>query len=503
MNPDKAAGIDNLSGKRLKDGASILVKPISKICNLSIKYSLFPTDCQIAKLKPLFKKGSTTHPKNYCPISLLPLISKIIEKVIHDQTQEFLDTNKILFKFQSGFRKGYSTDSCPSYLNNKIAAGFESGLHTGMILIDFQKAFDTINHEILIKKMECLGFSKDITLWFKSYLSNRKFKVNLNQIFSEPGNLLCGVPQGSILGPLLFLLYINDMPQSVNCELLLYADDTCLIFQHNDIKEIENQLNKKFSLICDWFVDNKLSIHFGEDKTKSILFSSKRKIKKASPLNIQYKDIEIKQYSKVTYIGCILDETLSGESTAIHVINKVNSRLRFLYKQNKFLDIPLRRLLCNAMIQPFFDYACNAWYPNLNKKLKKRLQAAQNKCIRFCLKLGDSTNIETIEFEKINWLPIQERVNQCALSRFINFILMLLPNTWMKYFLRQNVTEFLHVTPFKKLKLPHRKANQGLRALSYVGPFLWNKLDNSLKMSASSNTFKHNLENQYFRINNN
>ena len=106
MNPDKAAGIDNLSGKFLKDGASILAKPISKICNLSKKYSIFPTDCQIAKLKPLFKKGSTTHPKNYRLISLLPLISKIIEKVIHDQTQEFLDANKVLFKFQSGCRKG-------------------------------------------------------------------------------------------------------------------------------------------------------------------------------------------------------------------------------------------------------------------------------------------------------------------------------------------------------------------------------------------------------------
>lgn len=230
----------------------------------------------------------------------------IIEKVIHDQIQEFLDTNKILYKFQSGFRKGYSF-----VLNNKIATGFESGLHTGMILIDLQKAFDTINHEILINKMVFLGFSKGVALLFKSYLSSRKFKVNLNQTFSEPGNLLCGVPQGSILGPLLFLPYINDMPQSVNCELLLYADDTCLIFQHNDIKEIEIQLNKNFSLIGDWFVDNKLSILFGEDKIKSILFSSERKIKKARPLNIQ--DFKIKQYSKVTYLGCILDEKLSGD----------------------------------------------------------------------------------------------------------------------------------------------------------------------------------------------
>ena len=134
------------------------------------------------------------------------------------------------------------------------------------------------------------------------------------------------------------------MPQAVKCELLLYARDSCLIFRHNDLKEIEIQLNKNFSLICDWFVDNKLSIHFGEDKTKSILFSSKRKIKKASPLNIQYKDIKIKQYTKVTCLGYILDETLSGKYMAIYVINKVNSRLRFLYRQKIFLDIPPRTM---------------------------------------------------------------------------------------------------------------------------------------------------------------
>ena len=168
--------------------------------------------------------------------------------MIHDQTQAFLDENKILYRIQSGFRKHFSTDSCLSYLNNKIATGFESGLHTGMILIDLQKAFYTINHEIFINKMEFLGFSKEVILWFKSYLSYRKFKVNLNKYLSKPGQLLCGVPQGFILGPFLFLLYINDMRQAVNCELFLYGDDTCLIFQHSDINETEIQLNKNFDM---------------------------------------------------------------------------------------------------------------------------------------------------------------------------------------------------------------------------------------------------------------
>ena len=117
------------------------------------------------------------------------------------------------------------------------------------------------------------------------------------------------------------------------------------------------------------FTEN-VSIHFGEDKAKSILFGSKHKIEKSKPLNIQYNDFKIKQYSRFTYLGCISDETASGESVAINVINKINSRLRFLYRQDRFLNFPLPRLLCNAMIQPFFDYACNAWYPNVNKKIE-------------------------------------------------------------------------------------------------------------------------------------
>ena len=267
-----------------------------------------------------------------------------------------------------------------------------------MILIDLQKAFDTVNHDILLKKMEFIGFSEETTKWFKSYLPNRKFKVHIKNTFSEPENLICGVLQGSILGPLLFLLYINDMPQAADCELFLCADDTCLISQHKDITEIESALNKNFSMPCDWFVDNKLSVHFGEDKTKSILFGSKQKIKKSKPLNIQKNDTKIKQYSNVTYLGCIFDETLSGEFMAIHVINKVNSRLRFLYRQNRFLNFPLRRLLCNAMIQPFFDNACNAWKPNINKKLKMRLQGAQNKCTRFYLKLNGRSSLKSEMF---------------------------------------------------------------------------------------------------------
>ena len=148
-----------LPEQTLKGGADVLGIPITQICNLSIKLSHFPKDCKVAKLKPLYKKGTKTDPKNFRPISLLPIVSKIFEKVIHEQTMEYLTDNNILYKYQSGFRKNHSTDTSLSYLTNRILTGFDSGLLTGMILINLQIAFDTINLDILLKKIASLGLS--------------------------------------------------------------------------------------------------------------------------------------------------------------------------------------------------------------------------------------------------------------------------------------------------------------------------------------------------------
>ena len=236
----------------------MLLQHINKFCNLSISKSSFPEDCKIAKIIPLYKKGSRTNPKNYRPISLLPIMSKIFERVAHNQTEEFLERNNLLYKYQSGFRKNHSTETCLNFLQDKISQGFDNGLHSGMILIDLQKAFDTINHEILFQKMEILGFSRQVIYWYRSYLVNRKFKVKIDKFYSEKGISNCGVPQGSILGPLLFLIYVNDMSQAVKCDLFLYADDSCLLFQDKVVKNIQNILSENFSNLCDWFVDNKI-----------------------------------------------------------------------------------------------------------------------------------------------------------------------------------------------------------------------------------------------------
>ena len=204
-----------------------------------------------------------------------------------------------------------------------------------MILIDLQKACGTIDHEILLQKLIAIRFLESTIKWFKSYLSERKFLVNIENKLSDFGKISCRVPQGFILGPLLFLICINKMPQAVTSTLLLYADDSCILYRHQDtdIVQLEKQLKEDFEKFCDWFVHNKWKIHFGEDKTKSILFACQRTAMNIRQLNTKYKGINIKQYSELTYLGCMLDKMMSGEPMASKIINKGKSK--FLYRKNR------------------------------------------------------------------------------------------------------------------------------------------------------------------------
>ena len=187
----------------------------------------------------------------------------------------------------------------------------------------------------------------------------------------------------------------------------LYADNTCIFYQHEGVKKIENVSNKEFSSLCQWFIDNKLSVHFGEDKTKSIHFSKARCVR---GIIISFEGHSIKQHITVEYLGCQLDSKLSGEAMTSKLLNKIDPKLKFLYRQSRCLTSAYRRLLCNALIQPHFDGRYSSWFPFVKKNLKLKLQKAQSKCIRFCLNLPLRSHIHPSHFRKINWLPFSDRV---------------------------------------------------------------------------------------------
>jgi hypothetical protein len=229
-----------------------------------------------------------------------------------------------------------------------------------MIVLDLQKAFDTVNHKILLSKLNAIGLSSNSVNWFESYLTGRTQVVDINGTYSSSKNITCGVPQGSILGPLLFLIYVNDMVSAVTCKLLLYADDSALMVSHSDVSIIQERLSQELEAVGSWLVDNKLSLHLG--KTESILFGSKRQLGRHSELSIRCGDTDIAAKSEIKYLGLDLDQSLSSESTGNKVVKKVNSRLKFLYRKGNCLDLYTKKLLVSALIQCHYDYGCSVWY---------------------------------------------------------------------------------------------------------------------------------------------
>ena len=495
LNPNKSYGVDGIQARFIKDSASEIKIPITYIINLSIDTNVFPTELKFARVKPLHKKGNTSQIENYRPISILNVVSKILEKSIYIQLEKYLNDKKLLYCYQSGFRKSHSTDTCLINLMDYLHTNISEGKYVGMILLDLQKAFDTVDHVILCNKLKNIGVG--CVGWFESYIKNRLQVVNLDGINSKPGIVQCGVPQGSILGPLLFLIYVNDMPMSVKCKLLLYADDSALLVAGKDPKLIAEKLSNDLKSCHDWLVDNKLSLHLG--KTECILFSTKRKIKLENDFKVFHNSTPIKQVKNVSYLGLTLDDTLSGESIITNIIKKASSRLKFLYRYKSILKEKSKKILCSALIQCHFDYCCSSWYSSLNKMQKSRLQIMQNKCIRFILDLGPRSHISSREFKVVNMLPVQDRVRQLKLNHIFKIFHNQCPEYMKENFLRIKDTPLSLCTrsSLNNLFLP-RVNKQAINSFCFSGIREWNSLPSVIKESNNEMTFKLKIKDHIY-----
>ena len=491
LNINKSPGNDEIPARFLKDASSEIKGVVTYLVNLSIYKNEFPDELKFAIVKPLYKKNKKTNVENYRPVSILCILSKILERAVHNQLEKYLTTNQILYSHQSGFRREHSTDTClinlMDYINNSISEGD----YVGMVLLDLQKAFDTVNHSILCEKLKIMGVGN--IDWFISYLENRKQIVNVNSTNSSQGLVTCGVPQGSILGPLLFLCYINDMPISVNCKLLLYADDSALLVRGKNPSHIAQILSNNLKSCSHWLIDNKLSLHLG--KTESILFGSKKKLREVHEFEVKCDDNIIKNVKSVKYLGLILDENLSGESLVNNILKKSSGRLKFLYRYSDILDKKARKTLCSALIQCNFDYASSSWYTGLSKGLKQKLQIMQNKTVRFILNLGNRAHIGSKEFDKLDILGVTDRVKQNKLNHIFKIYNGTGPEYLNEHFNKISDTELRGCTRASthNFFLPRIKG-QGSNTFYFSGIKNWNSLPARIKEIQNFKIFKDKVK---------
>ena len=270
---------------------------------------VFPSVLKTAKVVPVFKKDSKLDYSNYRPISLLSNIEKILEKLMYKRLYTFLNNN-IIYNFQFGFRQQYSTSHALINITENIRKALDDGNIGCRVFVDLQKAFDTVDHQILLAKLSHYGIRGVSNDWFKSYLSNRSQYVSINGYDSGLAAINCGVPQGSVLGPLLFLLYINDLNQAIKfCKVHHFADDTNLLCLGNSIKKLNKLVNADLKRLVNWLNANKISLNV--KKTEMVIFKSKQK-KFEGDLKIKLSGKRLYPTESVKYLGVKLMQTLVG-----------------------------------------------------------------------------------------------------------------------------------------------------------------------------------------------
>ena len=473
----KACGPNSIPTHILKTNLESLVSPIKYIINLSFSEGCFPQLLKLADVCPIFKKKDKNKCENYRPISLLSNLSKIFERAMHTRTYEFFESHSIFSNLQFGFRKKHSTTHALLEIIEKIKEKLDKRTFSCGVFIDLEKAFDTVNHKILIQKLEFYGIRGVASQWFLSYLTNRQQRVKFNGIKSSFKNITCGVPQGSILGPLLFLIYINDMKNSTKNSILHhFADDTNLLCSDTDEKILRKKLNEDLRLIYNWLCANRLSLNV--DKTEFVVFRPPRS-DSTNRFTLKLNGTTLYESPKIKYLGLILDKKLSWKHHIFELRKKLSRAVGILYKM-RALNTPQNVLmsLYYSLFHSHLSYGI-CLYGLADSQYTSKITLIQKKAVRIISNARFNAHTEPL-FKKLGILTFSNTLKS-QLSLFMwQYDHGELPFCFNNYFKRVNSIHSHNTRAASSKKLSENilvnTTSYGKNMLKFIGPKIFNEI---------------------------
>ena len=493
LNPSKSTGPYSLPTKILKILKSLLSGPLTCLFNCSFSTGVVPSKLKVARVIPVHKNGPRAVISNYRPISLLSVFNKILEKLMYNRLITFLEKNQVLFNGQFGFRSNHSTLHAILLIADKIQKAIERNQYSCGIFLDLSKAFDTVNHTILIKKLEYYGIRGIAKDWFCSYLSNRKQLVSIGNVTSDLKPITCGVPQGSVLGPLLSLIYINDFSKSApDLDFHLFADDSNLFCSHKSLQCLEAKVNVELNNVNNWLCVNKLSLNI--DKSNFVIFHpSQKKVQYPINLIINNKILEEKKYVK--YLGIIMDCNLNWKQHIHELSKKVSGSIGILSKLRHYVPQSILIQIYYSIVFPFLIYGVLIW-GNTYKSNIYPLVILQKKAIRIITFSHFQSHTSPL-FKKCNLLKLPDIVYLYTAVFMHQFHKGNLPEKFNNYFTLVSNQHSYNTRLASKATfiLPLVRTNYGLFNIRFCGPKVWNSIEESLK-SLSKFSFKKKLKQQ-------
>lgn len=491
-----ASGEDQISLEMIKLCFPVIAPYLVHIFNICLEQGYFPAKWKNALIRPLPKINDPKLLSDLRPISLLPVLSKMLEKVVQLQISAYLSTNMLLPTHQSGFRAGHSTTTALLNLLDNILQARDKKLATVLISLDFSKAFDTIDHKLLCVKLQYYGFDERALSFFNSYLYNRHQRVTVAQQTSTAKLVISGVPQGSILGPLLFLLYTADISNHIqHSHLQSYADDTQMLYSFlpSETQSASHKMNQDLKSVYTYAAAHNLKLN--PNKSVAMVISSDNKlinIKNELNIMIDNTTLEFSQESKI--LGIIFDEKLRFYSHVSKLFQRAYIKLKVLYSNRYIMNYKLRKKLCESLVIPIFHYCDIVYFPCLDVLTQNRIQRVQNICCRFVCNLRKFDHLSD-KFTQLKWLKMAEHTNYHYLTFIHRLLLTSTPVYLRQKLITRNSVHNVNTRFHTNFTMPQHSTAFFQRSFSYNAVKLYNSIPENLK-SLSLHQFRIAIKNK-------